>query len=422
MRRLYVQIYLTAVAILLLFALLSGVGWLFMHEEEDHRLLEGAGVILGDLLPGADADPEKLRAALSRYAGYLRADVTVWSGDQHVASTGDRLPAPESGFAGGLMRSRGTGLTVAIRLPDGRHLVARHQTAAVHTGVWLGSVAALAVAIALGAYPVVRRLTRRLERLQASVEAVGRGNLERRVEVEGNDEVAEVAKSFNRTAERIERLVESQRHTLAAASHELRSPLARIRVAVELLGSESRPELQREVARDIAELDELIEELLLFSRLETTTDLSHPEPVDLLALAAEEAARIDAEVTGESLAVRGDRRMLRTLVRNLLENARRHGGGTVEVSVHAHGPSTALLRVADRGPGVPADESERIFEPFYRLGPQNEDAGGEARAAGTGLGLTLVRRLARHHGGDAHCLPREGGGSCFEVALPLEQG
>ena len=100
------------------------------------------------------------------------------------------------------------------------------------------------------------------------------------------------------------------------------------------------------------------------------------------------------------------------MIRNLLENARRHGGGTpIDVAVKRAGGGVAL-RVCDRGPGVPEAERERIFEPFYRL------AGASERAGGVGLGLALVRQIARKHGGDVKCLPRDGGGSCFEVVLP----
>jgi signal transduction histidine kinase len=133
--------------------------------------------------------------------------------------------------------------------------------------------------------------------------------------------------------------------------------------------------------------------------------------VDLLGLAAEEAARVGAEVRGEPAAVRGDARSLRHLLRNLLENARRHAPGAApELEVEPSPGGGARARVLDRGPGVPDAERSRIFEPFVR--------GAGAEPPGTGLGLALVRRIARHHGGDVRCLPRAGGGTCFEVDLP----
>ncbi len=105
--------------------------------------------------------------------------------------------------------------------------------------------------------------------------------------------------------------------------------------------------------------------------------------------------------------------MLRRLARNLFENAKRHAAGAqVEATVDPLDGGGARIRVLDRGPGVPEEERERIFEPFYRPAGMRESTEG-----GVGLGLALVRRIARHHGGDARCLPREGGGTCFEVNL-----
>jgi signal transduction histidine kinase len=296
-------------------------------------------------------------------------------------------------------------------LPDGRRLLLRHPFQHGFVVEISLALAILAGTVAIGALPLVRRLTRRLERLRARVEALGAGDLAARVDVEGRDEVASLAQSFNAAAERIERLVESQRTLLAGVSHELRTPLARIRVATELLAGDARPELRAAIERDVAELDDGIGEMLLASRLDAQPALERSEAVDLLALAAEEAARCGAELSGDPVSVQGDARMLRRAVRNLLENARRHGGGTpIEVSVSRIGVQ-AQLAVEDRGPGVPDAECERIFEAFYRPAAARG-------AGGLGLGLALVRRIARHHGGDARCAARRGGGTRFEVALP----
>ena len=184
----------------------------------------------------------------------------------------------------------------------------------------------LFVAVAAGAWPVVRRLTRRLEALQQGVEAFGGGALHQRVSEDGNDEVAAVAVSFNRAASRVEALLRSHQSLLANASHELRSPLARLKMAVAMLEEAPLPrrgQLREEIHTNIAELDALVEEVLFASRLDAGRQPDACEPVDLLALAAEEGARVDAQVQGEAVTVTGDERLLRRALRNLLENARR---------------------------------------------------------------------------------------------------
>lgn len=282
----------------------------------------------------------------------------------------------------------------------------------------------LFVAVAGAAYPVVRRLTRRLEALKQGVEAFGGGDLQQRVAEDGRDEVAAVGASFNRAAGRIEALLRAHQSLLANASHELRSPLARLKMAVALADDAApaqRAALRREIDTNIGELDALVEEVLLASRLDAMPPAGGAEPaaalqpVPLLALAAEEAARIGALVEGEDLSVAGDERLLRRALRNLLENARRYGGVAVEVTVQAAAGAPAdsvEVAVCDRGPGVPEGLRERIFEAFFRL------PGHAERAGGVGLGLSLVRQIAQRHGGSVRCEARDGGGSRFVLQLP----
>jgi signal transduction histidine kinase len=412
MRRLYLQVYLAFVGILVLFGILMVLAWHSAPSSgEDQQALEGVAALASELLR-AESSTQDQQALLRRVARPSGLDLTLWSAEgEPLAEVGPRLAFPgkdrrRSGWMGG----RG-GPTGALRLADGRWLVARHRhTGAHYRGIGvLVTFGLLAVAVAAGAYPLARRLTRRLERLRAGVEGLGGGDLRARVEVEGKDEVADLARSFNRAADRIEALFGAQRTLLASASHELRTPLARIRMALELGAGDA--ERRAQIAADIAELDELIEELLLASRLQSVPHLEPTDEVDLLGLLAEEAARTHAEVSGQPARVRGDARLLRRVVRNLLENAHRHGAGSpVEASVEQKG-ERAVVRVCDRGPGVPAGESERIFDAFYRLP-------GASAQQGAGLGLALVRQIARRHGGDARYVPREGGGSCFEVELP----
>jgi signal transduction histidine kinase len=286
-------------------------------------------------------------------------------------------------------------------------------------GIGLATLLAmLFLAVAAGAYPVVRGLTRRLELLKLGVERFGEGALEHRVPVTGNDEVALVASSFNRAAARIQALVLSNQSLLANASHELRSPLARLKMAVSMLQDlppARHASLHAEINTNIRELDALVEEVLLSSRLEADAPLELDDGIDLLGLLAEEGARVGAEVDGPALVVRGNDRLLRRAVRNLLENAQRYGGNEISAGLDGgdHGP--VVIRICDRGPGVPASERERIFEPFYRM------PGHAEREGGVGLGLALVEQIARRHGGRVHCEARAGGGSCFVITLPAER-
>lgn len=272
----------------------------------------------------------------------------------------------------------------------------------------------IALVVAAGAYPVVRRLTGRLERLQRSVEAWGEGQLGVRVAVEGEDEVARLAASFNDSAARIEALVGAQKSLLANASHELRSPLARIRLAAELMADQATPAIRAELRCNVAELDQLIDEVLLASRLDAVaTGTACLEELDLTGLVAEECARVGATLDAGVHSVMGDPKLLRRMVRNLLENAVRYGAGSaVQVRLGAAGSGLLRLDVCDGGPGVPEAERERIFEPFYRI------AGASEAAGGVGLGLSLVRQIARHHGGEVECMPG-GAGGCLRVTLPL---
>jgi signal transduction histidine kinase len=223
--------------------------------------------------------------------------------------------------------------------------------------------------------------------------------------------VGRLAAAFNRAASQIEQLMRAHKALLANASHELRTPLARIRLAVELLKESADARRRAGMEQDIAELDWLVEEILLASRLDAVTEPPPSEELDLLALAAEESARYDdAQLEGVPVSIRGDARLLPRLLRNLLENARRHGASPTQVRI-ARSTAAATITVWDSGPGVPAAEFEAVFKPFYRPSDSRN-------RSGTGLGLALVRQIAQRHGGDAHCTTMADGRSCFVVTLP----
>ena len=295
--------------------------------------------------------------------------------------------------------------------------------------VWM--LGLVGIAVALGTYPVIRRLTKRLNNLQGGVEKWGQGDLSTRVEVSGNDEVAFLAERFNTAASRIEALVGSHKSLLANASHELRSPLTRIRMSIELMDSSTatpaQTRLKDEIARNINELDALIAEILLASRLDSATaDVGTFEKVDLIGMAAEECALTGADLDVQDttqVTVPGVPKLLRRVMRNLLENANRYAKPTteagtgndshsVQLSLSVHNQQ-AIIRVTDKGPGVPVEYRERIFEPFFRA------PGASERDGGVGLGLALVKSIAERHGGTVRCEAGDNDqGASFVVSLP----
>jgi signal transduction histidine kinase len=445
LRSLYLRIWLTVVTALALFALVSG--WLVQRHLGQERVRAEAsqrervaawGELVQRSLPAPDRPPEEQAAGLREWSDRLRLPMALDAPDGSRIGASDSFRRRESDLSPPLRRM------LPILFDDGRTLWVMRQRGPQALGAASGRpeggpgapptfpglellgvpdgvaflvlLATLFAAVAAGAWPVVRRLTRRLESLKQGVEAFGAGALDQRVSEAGRDEVAALGASFNRSATRIEALLRSHQSLLANASHELRSPLARLKMALAMLDEatpEQRRALQAEVQTNIGELDALVEEVLMASRLGAHSHAPQPEPVDLLGLAAEEAARVGADAEGADLVVQGEERLLRRALRNLLENARRYGGETVGVAVERE-PGWAVIKVSDRGPGVPEAYRERIFEPFFRL------PGHAEREGGVGLGLALVRQIAERHHGRVSCEPREGGGSCFSLRLPLQ--
>lgn len=408
---LFLKIYLTLLASLVVVALASAAFVRLSHDEEDRGWMARRNDFIAAMLPG-EASVAETRIVLTRLRAAFNADITVFAPDGGmIATVGAPLPfiAPDGDHEARRGQHR---RNLSARLPDGRVVVARlgddgFGPPRANPLLWL---ALIATVIGLVAWPVVRHLTGRLERLRRGVETWGGGELALRVPVEGKDEVAAVATSFNRAAGRIEELVTAHRALLANASHELRSPLARLRMASELHEAAPSEARRREIERNLGELDELVEEILLASRLDHVGTVELDEDVDLLALAAEEGARCGVEVGGEAAIVRGDARLLARLVRNLMQNALRHGAPPVSAEIRNNG-DTVELAVRDHGPGIAQAESERVFEPFYRPSGRGEHAGG------WGLGLALVRKIAQHHGASVRQETPADGGARFVVAF-----
>jgi signal transduction histidine kinase len=416
MRRLYYQVYLAIIASLLLVVLVAAALWRLAPggTPADHAL-EIAGELAAAQLPPATASPADQQEAIERLHRRLNIDLALFDSERRlIAAAGRPVPAPRGlRETGGRLYGLG-GHVWAVRLPDERWIVARLVMRPLHPAIGLVLfLGGIALAVAVSAYPLVRRLTRRLERLQAEVDSLGAGNLSARVKVEGRDEVARLAQSFNLTAARVEELVGAHKLLLANTSHELRTPLSRIRLGIELVKDSVDAKRRAELEQDIAELDRLIEQILLSSRLDAVGALGVKEEVDLLALAAEEGARYPhCLVSGQPVTVAGERALLQRMMRNLIDNAERYGVPPVEVDVRPEG-DRAVVTVADRGPGVAPDEVERIFTPFYR-------ARGSKGTGGTGLGLSLVRQIAHQHGGEAVWAGTAERPSAIRISLPAK--
>jgi signal transduction histidine kinase len=415
MRRLYQKLYLVFLASLLSVLAIAGLFWRMGPANSAHeQFVELAGGFAAAALPPAAAPPQAQQRAIERLSNQLHADIALFDSNlAPIAAAGRPLPQPTQLSENGGWLPGSNGTVWGFRLPDARWIVIRATIG--RAGALYGLLFFLtfmAIAIAIFAYPVVRGLTKRIERLQSGVETLGAGNLATRVAVEGRDEVAQLAASFNHAAARIEELVGAHRLLLANASHELRTPLSRIRLGIELYETSRDPKIKADLGHDIAELDDLIEEILLASRLDIAAAPSATEEIDFLALVAEECARYDdCTLDGDGISVMGDQRLLRRAVRNLLDNAQRHGRPPVRAELRRDGVHAALS-IIDAGDGIPPTEHDQIFLPFYRLG---------ADRGGSGLGLALVRQIARLHGGDVLTTTRPGCGSCFVIQIPVHQ-
>jgi signal transduction histidine kinase len=422
-RRLFIQIYLSFLSVSLLTLVATGlsVQWAARRTLEVPRSVRVAAQILLRTLPDPGAAPKEFRSALVRRAEELGVHVSVWSeSGALLGRVGDRMPDPPEGCDRPWVRSESGSPGLCLQLPEGQWVAVAGVNARTRDWVMRGMGVFLAIfgTIALGCYPLARRITRRLEALQDGVEAFGRGELDRRVSVEGEDEVAAVAAAFNDSADRVATLVARQRRVLAHASHELRSPLARLRMAVALLedarSDDARSDASARAIVEIDELDDLIEDVLLASRLRGGVAVPRTRGLlDLLEVCAPLAERFDAALLAADGPVwmEGDVRLLERAVGNLLSNARRHAAPPFELAVRAE-DGHAEVHVLDRGPGLSEAERERIFEPFFR------PAGHREGDPGVGLGLSLVDEIARHHGGSASCAPREDGGMRFTLRFP----
>lgn len=418
-RHLYLQLYVALLAVTAACLFAAALAFRAFHEPAGPpgRYLRAAARMAMRSLPPPRSP--QFEPSLRRVANDLDVDILVLAPDGSILGDAANAPWPAvAELRPGWFRGN-DGFGFVVDLERGARVAIRDRGRPHGGPKFIIVLAVVAVGMAIGCYPIAKTITRRLEALDRGVKRWGQGELNVRLDVHGNDEVAHLTRSFNQAAERIESLITQQREMLANASHELRSPLTRLRMALELIAelpdAADRQRLIDKASADIVELDALVEEVLMVSRADAQAQRRPFEAVDLAELVRAEAERVNAALVlpPEPVIVQGDASMLRHLTRNLLENAVAHGEARdVRIAVE-RGDARIFVAVEDQGPGVPEADRDKIFAPFYRSRTTVA-----AAKPGTGLGLALVRRVARYHGGDVVYLPRAGGGSRFEVWLP----
>lgn len=372
------------------------------RPDFEYELLASHQLVLRAEPPGAERDEWHppffylLEEALARRTGERRHLVrenvgeTVW----YWAS----LPTGTGWLAVGLAESR---------------IAARPGSAAL--AALLGGLGfALAVAVWLA-----RRITAPLARLEAAAASVGQGESPALLPETGPRELATLAVRFNAMAQQVQALLSARTLLLAGVSHDLRTPLARMRLALEMLKADPAPALIARLEADIAEMNDLIAVLLDLAR-----GLEHESPAEIELSEWLVALAEDYSTPQRPVAMRGPAgpcrvpvRALRRALGNLLQNALRHApGGPVELGCEAQA-GRLVFSVLDRGPGIPPERAAAMFEPFARL-----DDSRSPQTGGAGLGLTIVRELARANGWQVSLEPRDGGGLAAWIVLPESSG
>jgi two-component system sensor histidine kinase CpxA len=324
-----------------------------------------------------------------------------------------------------------------IRLPDQSEYLLIPDFQGVTLGRVLARPRVIALPLIVAAlvsgivcFVLARYLTAPLGRLRRATESYAAGDLSMRVAPTlgaRRDEVAELAQAFDRMAEQLQALMSAQRQLLSDVSHELRSPLARLQVALGLARQRSdgraAEELDR-IEREAERLNQLIGQVLSLARLESGASAPAQESVDLAELLERVAADAAFEARAANRRVEiahttaahmtGDARLLQSALENIVRNAVRHTAeGTAVVLALDEEQARWVVTVRDHGPGVPVDMLARLFEPFVRVSEARERASG-----GYGLGLAIARKAIRAHGGEVFARNEPSGGLAVVVALP----
>jgi len=471
MRRLYARIYLHFLGVLVVVGIASSIIFATGFRA---TLLHNWSLRLGQhaaWIVGRQPDPVARAMMVKHLADELDIEVALRGTDGRVlASSGGELPELSAEEAAQAMQTpqivhRRHDWLVVAPVRDGRspqligYLEARP---ARHFAPWavlrpLITVTVVLLVVGILTFPLARRISRPVERLTEASRRLGQGDLSYRVSLddleprhrrwkrkwrehwgrhhrrhrrhEPLEELFELTRAWNDMADRVEKLVRGQRELMANVSHELRSPLARIRLALELLPDEASTAARRQdLAADLAELERLIDDVLTTSKLDATglpTHVSKVAVADIYAQLAERAAH-DAVTAGKPVSVDADgvgaldadAGLLKRALWNLVENAAKYGAPPIVLSAARKGDRVELS-VSDEGAGIPASERERVFDPFYRVDKARTPDRSGAGRGGYGLGLTLARRVAEVHGGSIRIDAVHADGRGCKITLDL---
>ena len=390
-----------------------------------------------DPLPPAAADPNMWAQVVDDASGKVLASTSNVAGLTALYALPSGHTTPTA-----IATNRGDEQVVAERHVSGRTAVVvfaggSNRVLSIVTGDIQGhllfALPAIVLAALAASWLLIGRALRPVERMRAEAAEITGSDLHRRIpQPSGDDEIGRLARTLNSMLDRIEQSSTQQRRFVSDASHELRTPLAAVRTSLEVgLAHPDQapwPELAERAVTETTRLQRLVDALLLQARADASALVVQREPVDLAELARSTAtapARIPVDLhVDNSVVVLGDADQLTRLIRNLLDNADRHAAGHVRLTVTTENEDTALIEVADDGPGIPAEDRDRIFDRFVRLQASRTRRAGSS--AGTGLGLSIARDIVTAHGGiitvtDSRPEPPEGSGpgATFAVRIPL---
>lgn len=304
---------------------------------------------------------------------------------------------------------------VGVRQPDGAWLIIKTQEPFGLTA-WQQRLALWFVLSALAMAPVAwifaRRLSAPIKMFASAAERLGRDPRAPPLALRGPTEIAVATRAFNEMQERLRRYVEDRTAMVGAIAHDLRTPLTRLRFRIEALPEDQRAKF----ASDLDQMEEMIAATLAFvrdtSRAGERTPLELSSLLESLCVEMAETGANTEMTAGEKVVLEGDPMALRRLFANLLDNAVKFGGGARARVFRDE--ANAVVEIDDEGPGIPPKDAEKVFEPFYRREPSRS-----RQTGGIGLGLAVVRSIARGHGGDVDLVNRPGGGLTARVVLPL---